>query len=123
MLWGGDLAGPTDDVEVTVPPTSHPSRLPGLKVRRADLPRASRWRRYDIPVTTAEATTVRLAGLLAGDSAVVAVDQMVATGVVDLAADRALARADRAEGRPGRAGSVPSPTGSPGRRRRPGCGC
>lgn len=90
--------GPRDDVEVTVPPTSHPSRLPGLEVRRAHLPRAHRWRRHDIPVTTAEATTVRLAGLLAGDSAVVAVDQMVATGVVDLAAVRALAASGQGRG-------------------------
>ena len=49
-------------------------------------------------MTTAEATAVRLAGLLDGDAAVVAVDQMVAAGVVDLADVRALAGADRGPG-------------------------
>jgi hypothetical protein len=98
VLWGVELAGPRDDVEVTVPSTSHPCRLPGLRVRRTDLPNAHKWRRAGIPVTTPEATTVRLAGLLAGDAAVVAVDQMVAAGVVDLSAVRALADTDRGPG-------------------------
>ena len=98
VLWGVALAAVTDDVEVTVPSSSHPSRLPGIRVRRSDLPRAHRWRRGGIPVTTAEATAVRLAQLLEGDSAVVAVDQMVAAGVVDLAAVRGLAEAERGPG-------------------------
>ena len=98
VLWGVDLAAGTDDVEVTVPSSSHPSRLPGLRVRRSDLPRAHRGRRGGIPVTTAEATTVRLAELLDGDAAVVAVDQMVAAGVVDLAAVRTLAEGGRGAG-------------------------
>jgi very-short-patch-repair endonuclease len=93
VLWGVDLAGPTDDVEVTVPSSAHPTRLPGLRVRRSDLLRAHRGRRGGVPVTTAEATAVRLAQLLEGDSAVVAVDQMVAAGVVDLPAVRGLAAA------------------------------
>jgi very-short-patch-repair endonuclease len=98
VLWGVDLAGAADDVEVTVPPSSHPSRLPGLRVRRADLPRAHRWRRRGVPVTTAAATAVRLAQLLDQESAVVAVDQMVAAGAVDLAAVRSLADAARGPG-------------------------
>ena len=98
VLWGVDLAGVDDDVEVTVPPTSHPHRIPGLRVRRAHLARADRWRRQGIPVTTAEATAVRLAALLTGDSAVVAVDQMIASGVVELSAIRALAATGRGPG-------------------------
>lgn len=97
VVWGVDLAGVDDDVEVTVPSTSHPHRLPGLRVRRADVPRAHRWHRRGIPVTTAAATTVRLAGLLEGEDAVVAVDQMVAAGIVDLHEVRSLA--DVARGR------------------------
>ena len=98
VLWGVELVGPHDDVEVTVPPTSHPHRLPGLRVRRADLPREHRWRRGGVPVTTPEATTVRVAGLLTGDAGVIAVDRMVASGVVDLPAVRALAETGRGRG-------------------------
>lgn len=98
VLWGVDLAGTDEEVELTVPPSSHPRRLAGVRVRRAALSRAHRWRRGDVPVTTPAATAVRLAGLLDGDAAVVAVDQMVAAGVVDLAEVRAVAEADRGPG-------------------------
>ena len=93
VLWGVDLADPDDDVELTLPPGAHPRRVPGLTVRRAVLPREHRWHRRSIPVTTAEATAVRLAGLLSGDEAVAAVDQLIATGAVELVAVRALAAA------------------------------
>ena len=49
-------------------------------------------------MTTAAATAVRVAGLLDGDAAVVAVDQMVAAGVVELAAVRSLADVARGHG-------------------------
>jgi very-short-patch-repair endonuclease len=98
VLWGVDLAGPRDDVEVTLPPTAGPRRLPGLRVRRASIPFDHRWRRLNIPVTTAEATAVRLAVCLPGEEGVVAVDQMVASGVVDLAPIRALAACGRGSG-------------------------
>lgn len=98
MLWGVEVAGADDDVEVTVPATSHPTRLPGLRVRRANLAREQRCRRGGVPVTTPEATAVRLAGLLTREEGVIAVDQMVAAGVVDLAAVRALAAAGRGRG-------------------------
>lgn len=98
VLWGVELASETDDVELTAQPGTHQRRVPGLVVRRAVLPPEHRWRRLDIPVTTAAATTVRLAASLAADDAVVAVDQMVATGTVDLADVRALAAAGRGRG-------------------------
>jgi hypothetical protein len=98
VLWGVDLAGPADDVEVTVPPGAHPRRISGLRVRRAVVAPDQRRRRAGIPVTTPEATTVRLAGSLPGDEAVIAVDRMVATGIVDLAPVRALAAAQRGPG-------------------------
>lgn len=98
VLWGVELAGTDDDVEVTVPPTSYPCRLPGLTVRRADLAREHRWRRGGVPVSTPEATAVRLAGLLDGDAGVIAVDQMVEAGMADLAAVRALAATGRGRG-------------------------
>jgi G:T-mismatch repair DNA endonuclease (very short patch repair protein) len=98
VLWGVDLAGPLDDVEVTLPPGSGVRRLPGLRVRRASIPRDHRWRRADIPVTTAAATTLRLAACLPGDDAIVAVDRVVAAGVVDLAPVRTLAASGRGAG-------------------------
>ena len=98
VLWGVDLAGPLDDVEVSLPSAAGPRRLPGLRVRRVDLPPEHRWRRAGTPVTTPEATAVRLAASLPGDEAVVAVDQMIASGIVDLAPVRALAAAERGPG-------------------------
>jgi hypothetical protein len=91
VLWGVDLVGPLDDVELTVPPTEHPRRVRGLRVRRAVLPGEHRWGRSGMPVTTAVATAVRVAGLLPLDDAVVAVDQLVDTGVVELETIRQLA--------------------------------
>jgi len=98
VLWGVDLAGVGDVVEVTLPPGAHPRRVPGLRVRRAVLPAAHVRRRRGVAVTTAEATAVRLAGLLPQTEAVVAVDQMVVSGVVDLEPIRALAAAARGAG-------------------------
>ena len=98
VLWGVDLARPEDLVEITCGPRSHPRRIPGIVVRRADVPSADRWRRMSLPVTTATETALRLASLLPGDDAVVAVDRMVATGTVDLAPLRARASAARGRG-------------------------
>ena len=91
VLWGADLVGADDDVEITLPPTAHAHRVPGLRVRRAALDRDQRSSRSGIPVTTAEATAVRLAGFLPTDDAICAVDQLIATGVVDLESIRRLA--------------------------------
>lgn len=98
VLWGVHLAGPMDDVEVTLPPSAGPRRVPGLTVRRASIPPEHRWRRSDLPVTTPEATALRLAAALPGDDAVVAVDQLVSSGIVDLDPVRALAALGRGAG-------------------------
>ncbi|WNV75403.1 DUF559 domain-containing protein [Geodermatophilus sp. DSM 44513] len=90
-LWGVDLAEAVDDVELTVQPGRHPVRVPGLRVRRARLPAGWLSRRRGVPTTSPEATTVRVAGVLGGDEAVVAVDRLVASGIADLAAVRVLA--------------------------------
>jgi very-short-patch-repair endonuclease len=91
VLWGVDLADVHDDVELTLPPDAHPRRVPGLRVRRAALPARHVARRFGISVTTPPATALRLAAVLQHDAGVVAVDQLVATGIVTLADIRALA--------------------------------
>jgi hypothetical protein len=98
VLWGVELADPCDDVEVTVPAGAHPRRVPGLRVRRARLPAEHWWQRAGIPVTTPEATSVRLAASVRGDEAVIAVDRMVNSGIVDLGPVRALAAVQRGPG-------------------------
>jgi hypothetical protein len=98
VLWGVDLADADADVEVTVPPRSHPIRVPHLHVRRAALPPGHRTYRRGVPVTSREATALRLAGLLSGDEGVVAVDQMVHAGRADLGAVRVLAALARGRG-------------------------
>jgi hypothetical protein len=122
-FWGVDLAAPDDAVELTVPPGRHPVRIAGLTVRRCRLPRDHVRRRFGTPVTTAAATAVRLAGLLDRDDAVVAVDQLIAARVVDLATIRTLAPAREAPGRHVRVSSPVWRTGSPHRPRRRDCAC
>jgi hypothetical protein len=88
VLWGVDLAGPEDDVELTRLPGTHPVRVPGLRVRRAVLLSDAVCRRRGVAVTTPEATAVAVAAALPGDEGVVAVDRLVHSGVVDLDAVR-----------------------------------
>jgi hypothetical protein len=97
-LWGVDLVGADDDVEVTLPPSAQPHRVRGMRVRRAVLPPGHRCRRGGVAVTTAEATALRLAACLPTDEAVCAVDQLIDTGVVDLAPIRQLAASTRGPG-------------------------
>lgn len=95
VLWGVDLVEPDDDVELTLPPGSHPRRVPGLRVRRALLDPALVRRRCGVRVSNPETTAVRVAGSLPLDDAVVAVDRLLTACVVDLAPLRALAAALR----------------------------
>jgi very-short-patch-repair endonuclease len=98
VLWGVDLAGPEDDVELTLPPTAHPRRVAGVRVRRAVLPPGEVLRRRGVLATTPEATAVRVAAALPHDEAVVAVDRLVAARTVDLAPIRTLAAAQSGPG-------------------------
>ena len=98
VLWGVDLVGADEAIEVTLDPGSHQVRVEGLVVRRAELDPTLVRRRRGLPVTTPEATAVRLASVLRRDDAVAAVDQLIATGVVDLAPIRALAARTRGPG-------------------------
>ncbi|MGY1750368.1 endonuclease domain-containing protein [Modestobacter sp. SYSU DS0511] len=98
VLWGLDAAGPDDDVEVTMRPGTSMVRVAGLRARRARLRPADVVRRKGLRTTTPAATAVRLAAELPLEPAVCAVDQLVARGVVDLAAVRARATVARGPG-------------------------
>lgn len=91
VLWGVDLAGPDDDIELTLPPGSHARRMPGLRVRRAHIEPAEIAKRHDVRVTTPALTAIHIASVLPADDAVVAIDRLVVAGRVDLAAVRARA--------------------------------
>lgn len=91
VLWGVPLAGPADDVELTVPPGRHAVRVPGLRVRRARLPEDELRRRDGVRVLGGAATAVELAGRSPLEDAVIAVDQLVVGGVAALPEVRALA--------------------------------
>ncbi|WP_089405267.1 endonuclease domain-containing protein [Geodermatophilus saharensis] len=89
VLWGVDLADEQDDVELVLPPGAHPRRVPGVRVRRATLDPADVRVLDRVPVLAPVAATVRVAALLDGDEAVVAIDRLVNAGVVDLDTVRA----------------------------------
>jgi hypothetical protein len=97
-VWGVPLAGPDDEVEVTLPPRTHMVRVRGLCTRRALLADGDVGRRAGLTVTTPAATALRLASVLHQDSAVAAVDQLIATGIVDLGGIRAMAAIARGPG-------------------------
>ncbi|MGY1830609.1 endonuclease domain-containing protein [Geodermatophilus sp. SYSU D01180] len=98
VLWGLDLAGAGDDVEVTLRPGTHQVRLAGVAARRAVIRPADVTRRLGLRVTTPEATALRLASVLPRDRAVAAVDQLVVSGRADLAGVRRLATDARGPG-------------------------
>ncbi|MPQ98283.1 hypothetical protein GB931_10210 [Modestobacter sp. I12A-02628] len=89
VLWGVDLAGTTDTVELTVPPGSSARTLTGVRVRRARLTPEEVTRRRSLPVTTPLATAVEVARTSVDlEGAVIALDRLVVSGVVDLDAVR-----------------------------------
>ena len=98
VLWGVGLAGPDDDVEVTLPPGSHMVRVLGLHTRRAALPATDVRRRRGLRVSSPATTAIRLASVLPADAAVAAADQLIAAGVVDLETVRQRAAVARGPG-------------------------
>jgi hypothetical protein len=96
VLWGVELAGPGDDVELTVPQGRHPVRVPGIRVRRARVPEDQVCRHRGVPVVSPEASAVELAGRAPLEDAVIAVDRLTVAGVAVLPRVRALA--DRTTG-------------------------
>ncbi|MGY1720978.1 hypothetical protein ACI8AG_18230 [Blastococcus sp. SYSU DS0552] len=98
VLWGLPLAGPLDDVELTVPAGSTVCREPGVRARRRHLAAEHVAHRAGIPLTSAELTVVDLAGRGPLDEAVVLVDRFVDLGVTRLAWVRETAAAARGRG-------------------------
>jgi len=85
VLWGlDDVAGPADDVELTVPADRPRSRVAGVHVRRAALDAGQVVRRLDVPVTTAAATALALAAQGPLTEAVVLLDRFAAARLVTL---------------------------------------
>jgi hypothetical protein len=92
VLWDlNDLAGPEDDVELTVAPGRPRPVVAGVRVRRAALRPGEVTELRQVPVTTAAATGVSVSGRGPLDEAVVVLDRLVAARAVDLATIRATA--------------------------------
>jgi hypothetical protein len=98
VLWGVDLAGPEDDVELTLPADAHPVRMPGVRARRALLDHRHVCTQRGVRVTDPEATAVAVAATLPLDDAVVAVDRMTVHGLAALPIVRAVAEAGTGRG-------------------------
>jgi hypothetical protein len=98
VLWGVPLAGPDDDVELTVPPGSNVCRVPGVRVRRRSPDAGLVTPRGGVRLTTAEATAVDLARLDTLDEAVVLVDRFVSEAGAALDGIRDLAAASTGRG-------------------------
>jgi len=98
VLWGVDLAGPADDVELTLPPDAHPVRAAGVRVRRAAVDERRVCVHRGVRLTDPAATTIALAAALPLEEAVVAVDRMTVGGVAALAEVRALAEVHTGRG-------------------------
>ncbi|WP_104525561.1 endonuclease domain-containing protein [Blastococcus atacamensis] len=98
VMWGVDMAGADDEVELTVPRSSHPRRIRGVRVRRAELLAGHVRRHRGVAVTSPAATAVRLAASLPVDDGVVAVDRLASAGLADLDEVRSLAALGRGPG-------------------------
>jgi hypothetical protein len=91
VLWGVDLAGSGDDVEVTVPPASRAGTIRGVQTRRRVLETERIATRGRVHVTDPVQTAFDLAALRPDESAVIALDRLAGAGVVDLAHARTAA--------------------------------
>ncbi|MGY1775668.1 endonuclease domain-containing protein [Geodermatophilus sp. SYSU D00804] len=91
VLWGLDLAGSEDDVQLTVPPERSRSRVPGIVVRRATLADEQVTRHAGVAVTTPVVTALETAARGPLVEAVVLLDRFVAERLVGLDALRVAA--------------------------------
>ena len=85
VLWGlDDLAGPGDDVEVTVPPGTARGAAPGVVVRRRSLPGSCTRPVAGVRATAPETTALELASRLPLDDGVVLLDRFAAARLTTL---------------------------------------
>ncbi|RBY86613.1 endonuclease domain-containing protein [Blastococcus sp. TF02A-30] len=80
VLWGIDLAGPQDDVEVVLPAGSRARPVPGLRITRRHLHRDDVVSRQGLRTTSAVRTAVDLARTRPLQEAVIAVDRFLLPG-------------------------------------------
>jgi hypothetical protein len=91
VLWDVGLAGDTDDVEVTIPPTCRAGAVLGVRVSRRQLFAEEATVRRGVPLTTPLRTALDLGRLQPVDDAVIALDRFLSTGLVFLDELRAAA--------------------------------
>jgi very-short-patch-repair endonuclease len=91
VLWGVDLAGPDDDIECTVGTDCRAGTVRGVRVTRRALAEADVTRRSAVRVTTPLRTALDLGRITPPDDAVVALDRILRSGVVNLRDVRAAA--------------------------------
>ena len=92
VLWGvEDLAGPDDDVELTVDPGCRAGAVRGLRVTRRTLTDDEVTRRSGVRVTTPLRTALDLGRVQPPDEAVVCLDQFLRSRLVTLGELRAAA--------------------------------
>jgi very-short-patch-repair endonuclease len=96
-LYGARLVGPTDPVEILVPPTARIRSRGDLVVHTGVLPAAERQAGAALPLTTPLRTCWDLAQWLDPMEAVVHVDALAAARSVDLAQFRQLAKGHQSE--------------------------
>ena len=77
VLWGVDLAGPTDDVELTLPQGCRAGAVRGVRVTRRALARAEVALRSGVRVTTPVRTALDLARTTPVEEAVVDLDRFL----------------------------------------------
>jgi very-short-patch-repair endonuclease len=94
VLWGVDAAGPSDDVELTVPPGSSTTTVPGVRIRRWLLEPTHIRLRGGTRTTSPELTAVDIGreDRPVAESVAV-VDALVGRGITDLGAVRDAAAA------------------------------
>ena len=90
-LWGVELAGADDDVELTLPEGSRAGAVSGLRVTRRALPAEQVSRLAGVRVTTRLRTALDLARIQPVEDAVVCLDRFVVAGKVGLEEVRAVA--------------------------------
>ncbi|MEI4274119.1 hypothetical protein TEK04_20535 [Klenkia sp. LSe6-5] len=98
VLWGVPLAGPDDEVEVSLPPACTSGRIHGVRVRRRTLPPEDVVQRGDVQVTGLVRTGLDLANAAPRDDAVALIDRFLRSVPVPHQELLAAAEADTARG-------------------------